>query len=191
MALDSSNARVAVTGTVSISPVGTPGPVDANTAIATVDPLWLDLGLITEDGVSETRDRSTNTLRAWQNSAVMREVVTEADLSFGLTLAETKKETVELYYGNAVVALSGGVPIVPTKTGGRHAFVIDAVDGTEFIRTYVPSGEVLEVGEMVYQNGELIGYEVTIKAYTTSEILDADGDPAAAIKFYSGLVVGP
>ena len=186
MALDSSNARVAVTGTVSMAPVASTAPTDASTALAAA---FLDLGYVTDSGVTETRDRSTNSLRGWQNSDLMREVVTEADLSFGLTLAETKKETVELYYGNAVVALSGGVPIVPTKTGGRHAFVIDAVDGTEFIRTYVPSGEVLEVGEMVYQNGELIGYEITIKAYTTSALLDADGDPAAAIKFYSGLIV--
>jgi len=186
MALDSSNARVAVTGTVSMAPVTSTAPADADTAL---DAAFLDLGYVTEDGVTETRDRSTNTLRAWQNSDLIREVVTEADLSFALTLAETKKETVELYYGNAVVPATGGVTIVPTKTGGRHAFVIDVIDGTEFIRTYVPSGEVLEVGEMVYQNGELIGYEITIKAYTTTEILDADGNNAAAIKFYSGLVV--
>jgi hypothetical protein len=184
MALDADNARVAITGAVSMAPTGSTAPEDATTAL---DAAFDDLGYVTEDGVSETRDRTTNTIRAWQNADVLREVVTEGDLSFGLTLAETKAETVGLYYGSAVRA-DGGVPIVPTKTGGRHSFVIDAVDGDQFIRTYIPSGEVLEVGEMVYQNGELIGYEITVKAYASTEILDDDGNPASAIKYYSALV---
>lgn len=186
MALDSNLVRVAVTGAVSMASTGTAAPIDADTAWAT----GTDLGYVSEDGVTETRDRSSQQIRAWQNGDTVREVVTEATLTYAFTLLETKAETVELYYGNAVEA-DGSLAIVPTKTGGRHSFVIDVVDGDEFIRTYIPSGEITEVGDQVYANGEPVGYEVTITAYPTSEITDASGANASAKKWYSSLVTAP
>lgn len=186
MALNSANVRVAVTGTVSVGPVGTTAPTGGNDAL---NAAFDDLGYVSEDGVTETRDRTSNSLRAWQNGDRVREVVTEANLSYEFTMVETKQETVELYYGGTVNTTTGGIPIVPAKTGGRKAFVIDVVDGDEYIRTYIPEGEVTEVGEQVYQSGEAIGYQVTISAYPTSAVQDAAGDNAAAIKYYSDLIV--
>lgn len=188
MALDSDNVRVAVTGAVSMGAVGVTAPTDADTPLGTG---WADLGYVGEDGVTEARDRSTNTIRAWQNGDVLREVVTESSLTYNLVLAETKRETVELYYGSTVDATDGSIPIVPSKTGGRHAFVLDVIDGDEFIRAYVPSGEVTEVGDQVYSNGELVGYEVTITAYPTAAIKDDAGNNASALKWYSSLVATP
>lgn len=182
MALDSQNVRVAVTGAVSMGATTAVAPIDADTAWAEGS----DLGYVSEDGVTETRDRSSEQIRAWQNGDVVREVVTEANLTYAFTLIETKKETVELYYGNAVET-NGSIAIVPSKTGGRHSFVIDVVDGDEYIRTYIPSGEITEVGDQVYANGEPVGYEVTITAYPTSAIQDASGANASARKWYSSL----
>lgn len=186
MALDSSNTRVAVTGVLSVGAVGTTAPTDGDAAL---DAAFADLGYATDEGITETRERSTNTLRGWQNGDILREVVTEASLTYQFTMAETKRETVELYYGNTANTTTGGIPIVPARTGGRKAFVIDVVDGDDFIRAYIPEGEVTEVGDQTYQNGELIGYQVTITAYPTSAIQDAAGNNAAAIKYYSSLVV--
>lgn len=183
MALDSSNVRVAVTGAVQIGDTGATAPTDGDTE-------WTegtDLGYVGEDGVTETRDRSSEQIRAWQNGDVLREVVTEASLTYTFILVETKAETVELYYGNTVDATDGSIPIVPTKTGGRKSFVIDVIDGDDFIRTYIPSGEVTEVGDQVYANGEPIGYEVTITAYPTDAIQDDAGTNASARKWYSSL----
>lgn len=186
MALDSSNVRVAVTGALSVAPVDTPIPADGDDAL---DAAAADLGYFNEDGVTETRNRTTNTIRGWQNGAILREVVTESSLTYQGVLVETKREVVELYYGNTVNATTGGIPIVPARTGGRKWFNLDIIDGDEFIRTTIPEGEVTEVGDQVYQNGEPVGYEVTITAYVTNKIQDADGNDAAAIKFYSSLVV--
>lgn len=185
MALNSANVRVAVSGTVSVAPTGTTAPADGDAALAVG---FVDLGYVSEDGVTETRDRSTNTIRGWQNADILREVVTEASLTYGFTLVETNAATVSLFYGNTVDATDGSIPIVPALTGGRKSFVLDVVDGDEFIRAYVPEGEITEVGEQVYQSGEPIGYEVTITAYPTSAIQDAAGNNAAAIKYYSALV---
>jgi hypothetical protein len=153
--LDSSNVRVAVTRAISMAPVGAPEPVDAD---ARLDAAFADLGYVSEDGVTETRERSTEQLRAWQNAAVVRESVTEATLRYQFVLIETKRETVEAYYGETVDPGDGSIPIIPANTGGRHAFVIDVSD--DFIRAWLPTAEVTEVGDQVYANGQPIGYEV-------------------------------
>lgn len=187
MALVAENVRVAVTGAVMVGPTSAPAPTDADTPPTGFD----DLGYISEDGITETRERSTDQLRAWQNADVLREVVTEASISYTFRMVETKAETIALYYGSDVDPLTGSVAIVPARTGGRKSFIIDVIDGTEFIRIYIPSGEVTEVGDQVYASGEAIGYEVTITAYPDSRILTDDGQPAAVKKFYSSLVATP
>jgi aspartate 1-decarboxylase len=177
MALASVNVRVAVTGVVSRGPTTTAAPVDADTPTAAG---FTDLGYVSEDGVTETRDRSTNKIKAWQDAAIVREVVTEASLQYKFTLLETKLETLETYYGATVNAADGSVAVVPANTGGRSSYVIDVVDGSDYIRIYLPSAEVVEVGDQVYASGEAIGYELTITAYP---------GPAgwSAQKFYSSL----
>lgn len=183
MALDSSNVRVAVTGAVSVGSDSFTPPTDGGSPLVGAD----DLGYVGEDGVSETRDRSTNTIRGWQNGAILREVVTEASVTYTFVMVETKKETVEQYYGTKVAA-DGSIVIVPSATGGRKPHVLDIIDGDEFIRAYIASGEVTEVGDQVYQNGEPIGYEVTVRAYPDASIVDPDtGQVGSVKKWYSSL----
>lgn len=176
MALVSDNVRVAVSGAVYVAPTTAPAPVDASTA---PDVAYKDLGYVHEDGVTEALERSTEQMRAWQNAALVRETVTEADMSYTFRLIESKKETVELFYGGTVNNTDGSIQIDPSKTGGRKSFIIDVVDGDQFIRSYIPSGEITEVGEQVYASGEPVGYEITIKAYMTGAF--------SVKKFYSAL----
>ncbi|MGH8878159.1 MAG: hypothetical protein ACRD0P_12580, partial [Stackebrandtia sp.] len=77
MALNSANVRVAVTGAVSVGSTTADAPSDADTPLTDYD----DLGYVSEDGATETRDRSTEKLKAWQNADVLREVVTEASIT--------------------------------------------------------------------------------------------------------------
>lgn len=187
MALSSSNVRVAVTGSLS---VGTSEAAAPTTGDSTLGAGWADLGYFNEDGVTETRERSTETIKGWQNADTVREVVTEAKLSFAGVLIETKKEVVELYYGNTVDTSDGSIVVIPAKTGGRKPYVLDVVDGDEYVRAYVASGEVTEVGEQVFASGEPIGYEVTITAYPDESITDpVTNEVGCAIKWYSSLIV--
>ena len=160
MALTAANVRVAVTGAVYAGPTATAAPTSHSSTLTG----FVDLGYVSEDGVSETRDRSSEPIRAWQNSDLVREVVTESSIQYELTLIETTEATVELFYG-ATVAADGQIDINPATTGGAKSFVIDVIDGDEAIRIYVPRGEVTEVGDQVYAAGEPIGYEITITAY--------------------------
>ena len=183
MALDSSNVRVGVTGAWYLATTSTAA---APTDTSKLGVGWTDLGYTSDDGVTEARDISANDINGWQNGDLLRRVVTSAAMTIHAVLVETKRETVGLYYGTKVAA-DGSVKIVPSKTGGRQKHVIDVIDGEEFIRTYIPQGEITDVGDQVYANGEPIGYDVTITAYPDPSILDDEGNPATAVKWYASL----
>ncbi|WIB25813.1 hypothetical protein [Curtobacterium sp. MCSS17_015] len=164
MALNATNVMVGTTGGVYVAPTTAAAPTEHDSAL---DPLFINLGYISDAGISETLDKSPQDIRAWQNSALVRRVITESSQTFNMTFIETKKETVQLYYG-ASVAADGSLKIDPSKTGGRKSFVIDVIDGDFIKRTYIPSGEVTEVGDMTYSAGDPIGYEVTLTAYAST-----------------------
>ncbi|MCC3277532.1 hypothetical protein LJ753_16835 [Arthrobacter sp. zg-Y20] len=178
MALNSDNVRVAVTGAVYTLPIDVEGPDGASGTVVG----GVDLGYVGDGGVTETRDRSSEKIKAWQHGATVREVVTEGSFTLSFVLLETKRENIELYYGGTVEA-DGSIVINPSSTGGRRQFVVDVIDDDDFIRTYIKSGQVTEVGDQVYANGEAIGYEVTVTAYDSN----FDGRTGAAKKWYSSL----
>lgn len=181
MTLTADNVRAPISGAVYVAPSGSTAPTDAATAPAAA---YKDLGYVSEDGVAEARDRSTSDIIAWQNADKVRTVVTEAGMTLTLTLIETKKETVELYYGTKL-ASDGSIVIVPSETGGRQSFIVDFVDGTDVVRMYIPSGEITEVGEQTLATGDPVGYEVTITCYPDDSITDPDtGKAGSAKKFY-------
>jgi hypothetical protein len=187
VSLDSSKVRVAVTGVIAVAPTGSTAPTTASSVMAVA---FKDLGYVGEDGVTETRDRSSDSIKAWQNADIVREVITEANLTYQFVMIETKKETVELFYGATVNTTDGSLIVVPANTGGRRAYILDVIDGDQFIRTWIPQGEIIEVGEQVYANGEPIGYEVTVRAYPDASLTTATGNGSAK-KWYSALVVTP
>lgn len=177
MATTAENVRVGTTGAIYVGDTTATAPTGATGTLTG----FSELGYVSADGVTETRDRSTNQIRAWQNSDLVREVVTEATATFQAMLLETSGDVLAAYYGATVDPSDGSIEIDPSATGGRKSFVVDLVDGSDAIRTYIPEGEILSVGEQVYQNGEPVGYDITITAYASSLGYSFK-------KFYSALV---
>jgi len=175
MALDSDNVRVAVSGAVYVAPTGSTAPTTSSSAL---DVAFVDLGYVSADGISESIDRSTTQIRAWQNGSLVREVTAEGTYSVSMTFIETNEAVLELYYGTA--NSSGQFDIDPTSTGGRKSFVLDVVDGSNVERIYIPAGEITALGERTLASGEAVGYDVTITAY-------ADTDSTAVTKWFSSL----
>ena len=169
MALNAPLVRVAITGEVSVAPVGSTAPTNSSTAL---DAAFVGLGYVGEDGVAVTPNDSTDAIRAWQNAQRVRTVRTEQDWTFKFKLIETKGKTVGLYFRGTVAVVSAGEwSILPDQTNpDQRAFVIDVVDGSKLIRYYIPTGEVTERSEITNASGEAIGYEVTITAIYSSTL---------------------
>lgn len=166
MANTASKVKVGVTGSVWVGATSATAPTSAISSLTG----FTELGYVGPDGLEETRDRSTNQIRAWQNGDLIREVVTESTATFKFMLMETTKAVIELFYGGSVTGTgdSAKVDVLPGATGGKKSFVFNVVDGTSVQRTYVPTGEVLAVEAVKSANGEVIGYGVTVTAYPSS-----------------------
>lgn len=180
MALDASKVRVGVTGVVAYGALGATAPTSAVSTIATLT----DCGYVSEDGITESRDQSTEKIKAWQNAATVRESVTEGSITYKFTLIQTDATTVALAYDSTPDPTTGAVVLQPAVSRQHRAFVIDVVDGTEVIRHWIPDGQISELGDVVYQNGAPIGYELTLTTFPHSSLNSGAG---SVKKFFKSL----
>lgn len=165
MALDATNVSVAGDGIVAVGPLTATAP----TGLGVLPTGFVDLGYISEDGVTESTEQSVEKIKAWQRNAVVRSTVTEGETTFSFTMIETKRETIELAFG-ATVDEDGSYVKNPGKERPRKSFIIDVIDGDRVERQYIPDGQVTELGEITRANGEAVGYEVTISAFDNADI---------------------
>lgn len=167
----SDNVRVAVTGLVAVGPT----TADAPTSSASVlDTDFDEVGYIGEAGVTEKRERSTKDIKGWQGATTVRTIVTDSKMTWTFPLLETNAAALELFYGTTTAGATstdGRLDVDPASTGGRRSFVLDVVDGDEAERTYVQSGEVTEVGDVVYSSGDATIREVTITGYPVNGVV--------------------
>jgi hypothetical protein len=172
MALNSTLARLGVTGALYVGPLGTTAP-SATTMAAWAAPMK-DLGYISDDGIVEGRDEDKEDFTPWQSATPIRSEITKSTQTYQATLWESKFDTISLYYriGEADMTQTGtgADAIVSFVEEGKPArdlrcFGIDVIDGIYHRRIFLPMAEVSERGELTYKSDTLIGYEVTITAY--------------------------
>lgn len=158
------------TGGVLIGDLGTTLPTNAATAPAVG---FVAAGYIGEDGVVEGMDRSTEKVKAWGGD-IVKVLQTEFSATYQFTFLETANTTVlETVYGEDNVVVTAAGPTAGTlrtvavngDTLQHKAFIFEVKDGDARIRIVVPDGQVSEVGEVTYSDGEVIGYSVTIEAF--------------------------
>jgi hypothetical protein len=177
--LEATEVRVAVTGAIYSNDAAI--PVLPTTADGALDAGFVGHGYASDAGVTETTSVKSQPIRAWQNNALVRVVVTEGDATYKTVLIQTNAENVGLFYGDTVDTTAGSVRVRPGLAKGRRAYVIDVIDGTDIIRTVIGDGEVTETGDQVYVASGVVGYPITITAY-------ADENGVSATKYYSELV---
>lgn len=145
------------TGGVLFAPEGTTIPTTVDGAL---DVAFEEVGYITDDGLSQTIDTSTNRIRAWGGDTV-REIQTEHDYSLAFTLLETNEHSLSIYYGN----FAAGVVEVTSANQVRGVWAFEVVDGDKRIRIVVPDGEARPNGDLTYTSTDAITYPVTVTAY--------------------------
>jgi len=170
MALTASKVRVGVSGEWSTGALAAAAPTSAVSALTG----FTGLGYISDDGVEVTPERSTDDIKAWQNSKIVRTVVTEAKTVYKFTLIETTKAAIEFAYGVTVTqsVSEGTYTADPAATGGRKSGVLDVIDGANLRREYVAESELTSLGAVKFANGEPVAFEVEITAYTSPVIFD-------------------
>lgn len=167
MALDSTNVLIGSTGAAYVAPLGTAAPTSS---VSALNAAFADLGYLSDDGITETYDDSTDEITAWQGATVVRRTISSTSATISFTMIESKGATLELFHKGSTMS-SGHLPVLGA-VADRRSFVIDVLDGSVHIRLYIANGEVTERGEVTYANGgEALSYPVTITCYPIGGVL--------------------
>jgi len=153
--------NLAVSGGVLVAPVGTARPDSYN---GPYDSGYVSVGYVSDEGVTESSERSTEEIRAWGGTKV-RTVQTEFGTTLSLTLIESRNaDALRLVFGDDNVTASGGEITIKRneKVLPHRQFIIDMLDGENSRHLDIGYGQVTEVGDITYVDGEAISYELTI-----------------------------
>lgn len=169
MATTATNVTVGkpkVGGAVHWAPIGTTLPTDATTAIASVSNAYVDLGYVSEDGLTNNNSPESDTVKAWGGDTVLN-LQTDRPDTFALTLIEAMNEDVlKTIYGASNIVVDGGGNITVKATAQdmpSGVWVFDMIlKGGRAKRIVVPNGTISELGEIAYKDSEAVGYNVTI-----------------------------
>lgn len=156
-------------GAISVAPLATALPTDASTALTAV---FKQLGYVSEEGLSNENSPETDFIKAWGGDIVLTLYSGRED-RFVFTLIEVKNiDVLKMIYGddNVTGTLAAGITIsVGADELEGHVIVIDMVLSEDTLkRIVIPDGRVTEVGEIVYSDGEAIGYQTTVTAIPDS-----------------------
>jgi hypothetical protein len=175
MATNAELARLGVTGALRVAALGTVSP----TGMEAWPAGWEDLGYISDDGITESRDENNESFIPWQETTPIRVEITSSVITFSATLWESNFQTISLFYrkaaGDMTTDVNGVVSFTEEGKPARdlRAFGIDVIDGVYARRIILPYAEVTERGDTVYQSSSLIGYQVTITAYPGTDGVSA------------------
>ena len=154
-----------ITGAIFRAPVGSTLPTDAKTEL---DAAFKCLGYVSEDGVTNGNSPERTQTKAWGGDVVLS-TQTEKPDTFQFKLIEAKNvDVLKMIYGDSHVAgtLDTGITVdVTAEDPGPAAYVIDMIlkDG-DLKRLVIPSASISEMDDIVYNDSEPVGYDVTLTA---------------------------
>jgi hypothetical protein len=95
------NVQVAAGAFAGFAPAGTVKPTLPASGPIVADPIapWKDLGYVTEDGITNTRSRSTENFGAWQSPSPIAVLVTEITDVLGFSIREWNQNAFAFTYG--------------------------------------------------------------------------------------------
>lgn len=151
-------------GAVFYAPVGSNIPTDATTAL---DAAFKCLGYCSEDGLTNALSISGGSIKAWGGETV-HNYEDGFSNNFKFKLIEILNVMVlKAVYGekNVTGDLENGIHV--SVTGQPHedgVWVVDMVMNSYVKRIVVPRAKITAVGEIVYKDNTVAGFDTTISA---------------------------
>lgn len=143
---------------------------------AAIDPALKFVGLVSEDGLEESPERSTDDIRAWGGD-IARTVQSEYGLKVTFTLISRTEVTLKEVFGqdNVITTVDSDDPGTSLRTIVKNekqlpfrAWVADIMDGDRRLRLVYPNAQITEIGSTQFVHSDLIKYELTLTCYKDS-----------------------
>lgn len=157
-------------GALYVAPVGTALPTDAITPLTSA---FVNLGFLSDDGLTETTAEDGDDIKAWGGTNVMR-TQSGFGVSFTGNLIETKRESVLAFiYGaeNVVVGADGKITYKVKKDQlKRFVFVAETIQnngGTPALKRQIVAEAQLtdRSGDHTYNDSDPLSFPFNITAY--------------------------
>jgi hypothetical protein len=172
MPKDTGEIVVGANGTLYVADFGTEAPANIEAAWGAG---WVDLGYLSEDGVTLTDGKTIEDIMVWQLFYAARKIVTERTFTAAFVLRQFNGVQVELAFGGGEVAVNGsGFRFTPPdpETVDERALGIEWLDGDKTFRLVIPKGIVTENVETKIVRNAAADLPITIGV-----IGQADEDP--------------
>lgn len=158
-----------ITGAVYRAPLGTTLPTSADATLGTV---FKGMGYISADGLTNTNNASTSSIKAWGGDTVLVAQSDKTD-TFQFTLLESlNTDVLSAIFGtdNVSGTLSTGITVnVNAEQQDEAIWVIDMVlKGNVAKRIVIPDAAISALADVVYKDDTAIGFGVTISALPDS-----------------------
>ena len=153
-------------GAVFVAPLETTLPASAT---ATLDNAFEALGYISEDGVVNSLERTSENIKAWGGDIVLSPQTEKVD-TWAMTFIESLNITVlKQIFGSENVSgtLETGVTVKANSKELDHSvWVIDMLmNGGYKKRVVIPNGQITATGEVTYDDKSAVGFNATITAF--------------------------
>lgn len=151
--------------------LGSEKPTDLKTPL---DPAFKCCGFVSEDGLVFATETDREELKDMNGTAIHSAKTSHLE-TMAATLAEVKKETMAIQYGDKQVADETGTLTVHVKNiEPDHAvYVFEGVlKGGRRWRRVIHDAQVTELGDMTVTAGELLGREATFTCFPDAETGD-------------------
>jgi hypothetical protein len=156
---------VAADAAIWTAPLTATRPTDLDTAMASVDDEWVDVGWIDENGITLARARTINPVPVMQSRYPARRLVAEEDLTVAFAMRQWDKTTAPLAFGGGTVesTVAGVYKYTPPTEGevDTRQLCVEWEDGDKKYRFIIPRGEVGETADTVLNRTEASNLGVT------------------------------
>lgn len=158
------------------APLGTPLPTSAT---ASLNVAFVDLGWVSEDGVTNSITRDVTRHKAWGGDTVKttQDNYTE---TVRFALLESSANVLKVVYGDDNVTESSGAITIEHSSLqlARQSFVVDFIDGDRVGRIVIREGLVTEIGDVRYSHKDMTMYDLTVDVYRP------EGQDAAVVTYF-------
>ena len=161
-------------GAIHVAPSGTTLPTDATTAL---DAAFVNLGYVSEEGLTNSNSAAVETIRAWGKNIIYSK--DGDDETYSWTLLEVLDANVQKFIrgaDNVTIAEGGAMSVQVRRPPARtqmeeNVIVVEMILHNRAVRHVIPRGVITEVGEVSYVDDDTVGYQVTVTA-----LADANGN---------------